>query len=358
MRRLLAFAMLVLGAGLGATPAERAMIYPTVTPGPELRFPRDHGAHPQHRTEWWYFTGWLEDEQGKPLGFQITFFRSRPVTDPDNPSAFAPEQILFAHSALSDPSAGKLIHEQRMARAGFGLAGAATADAKIKLLDWQLERGADGVFRARVPAGAFSLDLIFEPTQPVMVNGDRGYSRKGPKPEQASYYYSMPQLTVHGTVVKDGRRVLVKGRGWLDREWSSTLLDPRAVGWDWAGINLEDGGALMLFQVRGRGGDALYAGGTLRRADGSKVVFGPTDVRFVPQRRWRSPATGALYPVEAEFVVQLPEGERRFPLRPLFDAQELDGRAAGMPAYWEGAVTTNGGRGYLELTGYASDLKL
>ena len=113
-----------------------------------------------------------------------------------------------------------------------------------------------------------------------------------------------------------------------------------------------------LHRVRGRGGDALYAGGTLRRADGRKVVFGPNDVRFVPRRRWRSPATGALYPVEGEFVVKLPEGERRFRLIPLFDAQELDGRAAGMPAYWEGAVSTNGGRGYLELTGYAGDLKL
>jgi predicted secreted hydrolase len=358
MRRLLACTMLAIGAGLGATAAERAIVYPTVTAGPELRFPRDHGAHPEYRTEWWYFTGWLEDEQGKPLGFQITFFRSRPATDPDNPSAFAPKQILFAHSALSDPATGKLIHDQRIARTGFGLAGAATADAKLKLLDWELVRGAEGTFRARTPASSFSLDLTFKPTQRALLNGDRGYSRKGPKPEQASYYYSMPQLAVRGTIIKDGRRVLVKGRGWLDREWSSTLLDPKAVGWDWAGINLDDGGALMLFQVRGRGGGALYAGGTLRRANGSNFVFGPDDVRFVPRRRWRSPATGGLYPVEAEFVVKLPEGERRFPLRPLFDAQELDGRAAGMPAYWEGAVTTNGGRGYLELTGYAGDLTL
>ena len=214
------------------------------------------------------------------------------------------------------------------------------------------------MFRARAPADSFTLDFTFKATQPVMVNGDRGYSRKGPRPEQASYYYSMPQLAVRGTVIKDGRRLRVKGRGWLDREWSSTLLDPKAAGWDWAGINLDDGGALMLFQVRGRGGGALYAGGTLRRADGSRIVFGPDEVRFVPRRHWRSPATGALYPVEAEFVVKLPEGERRFPLKPLFDAQELDGRAAGMPAYWEGAVSTTGGLGYLELTGYAGDIPL
>jgi predicted secreted hydrolase len=222
------------------------------------------------------------------------------------------------------------------------------------LLDWNLRRGPDGTFRAR----AFGMDLAFAPTQPVMINGDGGFSRKGPRPAQASHYYSMPQLAVSGSVARGGRRVAVTGRAWLDREWSSTLLDPAAAGWDWAGLNLDDGGALMAFQVRGKGGQPLYAGGTWRRPDGRQTVLSPADVRFVPRRRWRSPATAALYPVEGDFLVRLPEGVRRFRLKPLFDAQELDGRGHGMPAYWEGAVTTPGGRGYLELTGYAGELKL
>ena len=168
----------------------------------------------------------------------------------------------------------------------------------------------------------------------------------------------MPHLAVSGTVVRNGRRVPVTGRAWLDREWSSTLLDAAAAGWDWTGINFDDGGALMAFRVRGKDGRALYAGGTWRRPDGRQTILGPADVRFVPRRRWRSPATGAVYPVEADFLIHLPEGERRLALNPLFNAQELDGRTHGMPAYWEGAVTTPGGRGYLELTGYADDLKL
>ncbi|RJF93669.1 lipocalin-like domain-containing protein [Sphingomonas cavernae] len=358
MRWVVTLVLLALGAAWGAALAERNVDYPTVVRGVEFRFPRDHGAHPAYRTEWWYFTGWLEGADGKPLGFQITFFRSRPSTDPANPSAFAPKQVVFAHAALSDPIKRKLIHDQRTARAGFGIAGAAEADANVVLLDWNLVRTADGVFRARTPARDFSLDLALAPTQPVMANGDRGYSRKGPRPEQASYYYSVPQLAVSGTVIKDGRRIAVTGRAWLDREWSSTLLDPVAVGWDWAGLNLDDGGALMAFQIRGRDGRAVHAGGTLRRADGNKIILAPEDVRFVPRRRWRSPQTGAVYPVEADFIVRLPEGVRRFPLKPLFDAQELDGRASGMPVYWEGAVSTPGGRGYLELTGYADALRL
>jgi predicted secreted hydrolase len=350
--------LLAAAATLGAQPREARVSYPAVTPGAAFRFPRDHGAHPDFRTEWWYFTGWLETPEGKPLGFQITFFRSRPAVDPANPSAFSPKQIVFAHAALSDPETGRLLHDQKAARAGFGIAAAGTGDANVVLLDWALRRRADGSFRSVVPAGAFGLDLVFVPTQPPMLNGAGGYSRKGPKPEQASHYYSVPHLAVSGFVTRGAKRSSVKGTAWLDREWSSTLLPDEAVGWDWAGINLDDGGALMAFQVRGRNGRPVYAGGTLRRPNGAQIAFGPQDVRFVPRRRWRSPASGAAYPVETDFLVRLPEGVRRYRLKPLFDAQELDGRGGGMPVYWEGAVTTEGGRGYLELTGYAGALSL
>jgi predicted secreted hydrolase len=358
MLRLLILLSLLLAASSSAQRRIAEVRYPVVTPGAQFQFPRDHGSHPDHRIEWWYFTGWLRTAEGKPLGFQITFFRSRPALAQDNPSAFAPKQILFAHAALSDPATGKLVHDQRMARSGFGIAEASTNDARIALLDWGLARRRDGGFLARTPAKAFGLDLTFTPRQPAMANGDRGYSRKGPRPEQASYYYSVPHLKVDGTVLRGGKREAVTGEAWLDREWSSSILAEGAVGWDWTGINLDDGGALMAFQVRGKDGRALYAGGTLRRADGNQTVLGPADVRFLPRRRWRSFATGASYPVEADFLVRLPEGVRRFHLRPLFDAQELDGRGAGMPVYWEGAVTTEGGRGYLELTGYADALRM
>ena len=224
--------------------------------------------------------------------------RSRPGIDPANPSAFAPRQIVFAHAALSDPTRGRLIHDQRIARQGFGIAEAHEDDARIALLDWQLDRRPDGVFHATARAREFELDLALTPTQAVMLNGKGGYSRKGPQPEQASYYYSMPQLAVAGSVVRNGKREAMTGRAWLDREWSSSYLPPDAVGWDWTGVNFDDGGALMAFQIRGRDGQALHAGGTLRRADGTQLVLTPEDVRFVPRRQWHSPQTGAVYPVK------------------------------------------------------------
>lgn len=359
MRRLFAaVALLFALAGAGGAQTPTLPTYPTVRPGLALSFPRDHGAHPEYRTEWWYVTGWLDAGGGEKLGFQVTFFRTRPEVDQANPSAFAPKQILFAHAALSDPKVGRLLHDQRAARAGFGLAEAAVQDADVRIDDWSLTRATDGRFAARTPGKEFGLDLVFTPTQPVLLQGQGGYSRKGPLPNQASYYYSLPHLRVSGTVQRASKTIRVSGEAWLDREWSSTLLDPQAVGWDWVGLNLDDGSALTAFQVRDKQGDALWTGGSLRRQDGSVVHFAPGAVTLAQGRRWRSPRTGASYPVERDLTVILPEGRRRWPLKPLFDDQELDSRAAGGPIYWEGAVSAPGGRGYLELTGYAQPMKL
>ena len=192
----------------------------------------------------------------------------------------------------------------------------------------------------------------------MLLEGENGYSRKGPLSAEASYYYSLPHLLVSGTVQRDGRSRAAKGVAWLDREWSSQYLDPRAVGWDWVGLNLDDGGALMAFRIRDASGHALWAGGSWRDADGSVTRFAPSDVTFTAVRQWRSPRTSAAYPVESRVAVQSALGERQWRLTPLFDDQELDSRSAGGPVYWEGAVRANGGRGYLELTGYFEPLKL
>ena len=332
--------------------------YPPVRPGVSLRFPADHGAHPAYRTEWWYVTGWLRTADGRDLGFQVTFFRTRPPGGGDNPSRFAPRQVLFAHAALSEPAVGRLLHGERAARAGFGLAKASGADADVRIRDWSLRRLADGRFATRVAADGFALDLALSPTQPPFAQGREGYSRKGPRPEQASRYYSVPHLRVAGTVWRGGVRTAATGEAWLDREWSSDYLAPDAQGWDWTGLNLDDGSALMAFRIRRRGGGTVWAGGSLRDPAGRITRFAPGDVAFQTLRTWRSAATGAIYPVEQELAVRLPGGVRRFRLVPLFDAQELDARRGGLPVYWEGAVRTAGGKGYLELTGYAAPLAM
>jgi predicted secreted hydrolase len=329
-----------------------------VRPGTAITLPRDHGAHPDFRTEWWYVTGWLKTAGGEDLGFQLTFFRTKIATNPANPSKFAPRQIIFAHAAISDPETGHLRHAQRIARAGFGLAETSTTDTRIMLDDWTLQRRPDGQFTAHVAGDDFALDLTLTPSQAAILQGTEGYSQKGPNPAEASHYYSLPHLGVTGSVTRDGTPAAITGTAWLDREWSSTLLNPRAVGWDWLGLNMDDGGALTLFRVRDKAGAPVWAGGSYRDKTGHQTRFGPGDVRFAAQRHWRSPRTGALYPVAPTVTVRLGGKDRIIPVAPLFDDQELDSRSGGGPVYWEGAVTVPGGRGYLEMTGYAAPLKM
>jgi predicted secreted hydrolase len=355
-RALLAALLFMLAAAAACAAPPR---FAPVTEGVPLVFPRDFGAHPSFRTEWWYATGWLQTPDGKPLGFQITFFRSATEHDAANPSRFAPKQLIIAHAALSDPALGKLQHDQKTARAGFGLAYARQGNTDVRLDDWRLIRRNDGRYEASISARDFTLTLTLTPTQPVLLQGERGYSRKGPRPEQASYYYSEPQLRVSGSVTRNGKPLAVTGSAWLDHEWSTSVLDPEAAGWDWVGANLDDGSALMAFRIRGQQEGDLWAHAMLRDAHGRITRFGPDAVRFTPQRHWRSPRTNAAYPV----AMQIRTGDAIWQLRPLQDDQELDSRQSTGAVYWEGAVTVERdgravGRGYLELTGYVTPLKL
>ena len=170
-----------------------------VVPGRALAFPADYGAHPGYKTEWWYVTGWLKTADGKPLGFQVTFFRSATGQGKDNPSAFAPRQLIIGHAALSDPAQGKLAHDQRSVREGFGLAYAKAGTTDIKLEDWRMVRGLDGVYKVSFKSPQLNLELALAPSQPLLAQGEGGYSRKGRDPANASYYYSEPQLKVSGT---------------------------------------------------------------------------------------------------------------------------------------------------------------
>lgn len=332
--------------------------WPMVRPDVPLRFPRDHGAHPAFRTEWWYVTGQVRTENARALGFQITFFRSRPGFQEHSLSRFAPKQLLFAHAAIADAAHGRLRHDQRAARAGFGLAEAAEATTDVRIDDWSLVLEGDR-YRAHLASHEFGLDLELAASQPVLLQGKGGVSRKGPTPAHASYYYSRPHLTVTGQVSLSSGRSAVRGEAWLDHEWSSEYLAPAAVGWDWTGLNLADGGALMAFRIRDDRGAPLWAGGSHRAASGAIRVFEPEAVRFEPVRWWTSPRTGARYPVAMKVSVPGLEIE----LEPLMDDQELDARESVGAVYWEGAVraarAARGlGNGYLELTGYFGKLRL
>jgi predicted secreted hydrolase len=292
------------------------------------------------------------------LGFQITFFRVRTELRDANPSLFTPRHILIAHATLSDSAHGGLQRDQRVAREGFALAGAAQGRLDVRIDDWSLKQE-DGIYRARIPARDFQFDFTFSATQHPLLQGEGGLSRKGPRPGSASYYYSLPQLKVQGTLARNGRGEAVGGTAWLDHEWSSSYIDQEAVGWDWIGINLADGGALMAFRMRDERGRKFWSGGSFRAAGGGVRVLEPREVEFTPLRRWRSPRSDTVYPVACRITA----GELAFDVVPLMDDQENDTRASTGTIYWEGAVRAlregkSVGLGYLELTGYWRRLRI
>jgi len=360
MRRRRFLAMAALAPALARAAAATV---PAVVRGRTLQFPRDHGSHDDYRVEWWYATGHV-DADGEPVGFQITFFRARHETT--SSGRFAPRQIVFAHAAIADPRERRLLHAETAARAGFVDAYARSDDTIVRLGRWQMLRdAATGAYRIAAPAASaaqtFAFELSLTPTQPLLLEGDHGYSQKGPSGAQASYYYSQPQLAVEGAITRRGTMRSVRGRAWLDHEWSEAYLDPRASGWDWTGINLDNGDALMAFRIRARDDPArtLWSSATFRDAAGRTRAFDGDDVQFVPSRSWTSPRTNARYPVACTLRV----GGAEYVLEPLFDDQELDSRASTRVVYWEGAVVARRdgavmGRGYLELTGYAGALRL
>ncbi len=324
-----------------------------------LHFPRDHGAHPELRTEWWYITGHAQ-AGGREFGYQVTFFRSRVDAAQGLRSRLAARQLVFAHAALTDVQGRKLWHDQRISREGFGIAEAAQDETRIRLRDWSLQRQPDGRYLAVIDTPDFALQLAFAPTQPLLLQGRAGLSRKGPQEEQASYYYSMPQLAATGRLRLKVERFEVAGRAWLDHEWSEALMHPEAVGWDWIGMNLDDGSALTAFRLRRKDGSTLWDGGSFRSASGSLYVASPGETQFSPQRSWKSARSGATYPVE--WIVRTPADF--FTVKAVIDDQELDSRGSTGAIYWEGLsdlFDSNGrrvGRGYLEMTGYAQRLRL
>jgi len=317
-------------------------------------FPRDHGPHPEYRNEWWYLTGNLDTPQGRRFGFQVTFFRIALAPDmPVRGSRWASRQVWMGHAALTDVTGRRHLARERFARGALGLAGAQPAPFRVWLDDWQLYGAEDGFpWRLELETEAFGLVLELEPSKPPVLQGERGLSRKSATPGNASYYYSLPRLASRGSVTLDGQRLPVEGLAWLDREWSTSALEPDQAGWDWLSLQLRDGRDLMYYRLRYPDQSAHpSSAGSLVEPDGTVIPLDADDLAMQPSAWWTS-ESGRRYPVGWE--LELPGGERMRIRTPVPD-QEMDLTVN----YWEGAVDARDpdsgallGRGYLELAGY------
>ena len=319
----------------------------------EFRFPQDHGAHPDYRTEWWYLTGNLETGAGRHFGFQMTFFRfGIDAEPPERPSAWATDQLWMAHFAVTDTDAREFHADEKFERQALGLAGAQAAPFRVWLDDWELASAGDGDadwFPLRLVADGdeFALDLGIDEGKPLVLQGEDGLDPKGPEPGNASYYYSFTRLPAEGRVRIGDTEHAVSGLVWMDREWSTSVLGPGVEGWNWFAIQLDDGYDLMYYRLRQiDGGTAPYSGGLLVDPDGEVAArYGADQARLEASGHWKSPETGIRYTVA--WRLQVPHLGIDLAVTPRMPGQELDLSVR----YWEGAITVEGERDGSPVTG-------
>lgn len=331
-------------------------------------FPADHGPHPDYRTEWWYYTGNVVGEGDRRFAYQFTLFRTAlrpadaapPAMQPDTSGQeWSTRQLYMAHLAVTDVRSGEHVAFERFSRGAAGLAGAEADPYRIWIEDWHVDGigGADTV-RIRAKDGDTGLDLVLARTKSIVLQGDRGFDRKGPEPGNASYYFSMTRMATTGSIISGGEIYDVDGWSWMDREWSTSALSGDQVGWDWFSLQLEDGSEVMYYRLRDAdGATSSFSSGSIVDSAGGVRPLSAEDVQLRTPGTWTSPTTGTEYP--SEWKLEIAATGTVLDIEPLIPDQELDVSIR----YWEGAVRVEGrhrgrpvtGLGFVEMTGYGEE---
>jgi predicted secreted hydrolase len=353
--------LLAVVPGLAADTVDEFRI---ATAGYRFTFPRDHGAHEEFRTEWWYYTGQLTAKSGRPFGYELTFFRRAMSRDQTKtlPSQWAVTQLYLAHFAISDLSKNRFHYTDTMSRAGLGKAGAANDRLHVWIDRWSAEspQADPGAQILRAAGGNLAIQLTVSPEKPLVLHGTDGISRKGPAVGQASHYYSFTRLATTGTLTIGNESFDVTGMSWMDHEFGSADLDKDLVGWDWFCLQLDDQRDLMLYRLRRTDGSADPASsGTIIDRDGRGHHLSIGEFILEPISYWTSETSHARYP--QRWRLTIPSQQLSLELVPLMADQELSPKRSTQVTYWEGAIEATGsilgrparGQGYMELTGYA-----
>ena len=323
-------------------------------PGYEFIFPRDHGSHPEYRTEWWYYTGHLRTESGRRYGFEVTFFRAGVSREPRG-SAWDLRDLAPAHFAVTDVEENDFRFYEKLNRASVFTAGAAEGKLDVFNEGWRATTMPDGSWRLVAKEGSDALDLVLRARKPPAVHGENGISVKAQGEGFASHYYSMTRLQAEGTI--NGQRAT--GQAWMDHEFGSAVLRENQQGWDWFSIQLDNDAELMLYIIRRTDGTPdVTSSGSLIASDGRVIHIRHDQLRITPLAQWKSPESGATYPVR--WRVEVPSFNVALRVDPLMNAQELLTKASTRVTYWEGACDVTGtfggvavrGEAYVEMTGY------
>lgn len=323
-------------------------------PGYEFSFPRDHGSHPEYRTEWWYYTGHLRTQSGKRYGFEVTFFR---VAIEQGPKAtrWDLQHVMPAHFAITDVNGKAFRYYEKLNRASPFTADAAEGRLDVFNEAWRLTTNADGSWRLIAAEGKDAIDLTLRSRKAPAIHGQNGISVKAQGAGYASHYYSMTRLEVTGKVNGE----TCTGEAWMDHEFGSSALRENQQGWDWFSIQLDNDAEVMLYVIRKTDGTPdVTSSGSLITSEGEVIPIRREQMRITPLARWKSKKSGATYP--SGWRVELPMFSTTLTLQPLLREQELVTQGSTRVTYWEGAVDVTGsfdgvavrGEGYVEMTGY------
>lgn len=330
-------------------------------------FPRDHGAHPHFKTEWWYFTGNLKEEKtGRPFGYQLTIFRQGVQFKPAQAnSKWAVRDFYFGHFTISDIAENKFHVAEQVSRGAFGEAKASTDKMDVVLGPWSIvQKDGTEEFHLLAKESGMTLDLTAYPLKPLILEGLSGLSKKADGAGEASYYYSFPRMATTGQLTLAGKAYDIEGLSWFDHEFSTSSLGKDQVGWDWFCIQLENKEEIMLYAMRDKSGAMdPVSEGTWVKTDGTTERLVPGSFTIEKMATWKSGRSGAVYP--AEWHVLIPGHHADLTVKPAMADQELRLTKMGALDYWEGACNVSGtvdakpvqGVGYTELTGYAGSMQ-
>jgi predicted secreted hydrolase len=352
MRRVIPVLLLILTQIVSCTPK---YIIDHSRPSRPVNLPNDDAAHYTSQTEWWYYTGHLQAEDGTEYGFEVTFFKR--LTSEDRapgcflnvPGHWIKEVGMLGHFAVTDLEQKKF-HAAQI----HNLAKRWKADPDryhVYINGWSVE-AKDGAHHLKAAMSKYSVDLKLTPTKPPALNGPNGILEKG---VNANYYYSYTNIKVEGTIKANGIIKSVKGKAWMDHEFGPMGLLNSQVGWDWYSIQLDNNTELMLYMVKHNESVVAQSGGTYVFADGKTRWLKLTDIEIKATDTWMSPKTKAVYP--AGWVITVIPLNLRLLVKPIMAEQELTLKPV---TYWEGAATVTGtssgkpvsGKGYVELVGY------
>jgi predicted secreted hydrolase len=335
-----------------------AQEYKLALPGYKYEFPRDYFNHEEYQTEWWYYTGNLRSPDGHRFGFELTFFRQG-VSREANSDRWFVKDLWMAHLALSDVTGQRFYHEERLNRAGPGLAG---VDEKTGLVwngNWQARIGEKDE-ELRGVGAKFGIGLKLAPAKPPVIHGQSGVSQKAEGAGHASHYLSQTRLLTTGSIDMDGKTYTVEGASWMDHEFFTGAMASDETGWDWLSVQAEDGSELMLYRLRHKDGSIdPHSSGSYVDVQGKNTFLSKDDFSMTPVGDyWTSKQTHGSYS-EHWHVTVAKLGMEFDVTTPLRDQELVESYG---PSYWEGAVDISGNRGgralrgvgYLEMTGYAN----